>query len=277
MDFLIIVVVFTALFSSIAQMIDKKIVDRGISRGFYFYLMCLSMIPFSLFFVFLEFISGNLRFEFNFIAIVLLILSMIFRYIKQNSVVGILTYLNSYENAAYMTLGIILAYLIDIFIGTATYNIYSIFAIVYILCGVFIIADSKLKIKNLKKDLVIRIVTTLIISYLTYYALKYVSNALFLLIVNLVLTLIFTKNYSLSYYSKNCDIVKLAFLQQTFGSVNLYLTNYIISSSVTLSSCIQPASLIFLLFFAVVIQKTEHPKIIQIIGIISIIAGLCLI
>ncbi len=277
MNNLIIIVIIAAIINSIAQVIDKKIVKKGIKRKDYFYLMCLSMIPFALIMTIIEYKTGNLKFEFNILLIVLLILAMIFRYIKQNTVVGCLKHLNPYEDAAYMTIGIVFAYIIDVFLGSQTLLIDSAFAIISILLGVFFIADSKLKLNNLKKDLFIRITATLIISYITYFALKYISNALFLLIINLILTLSFSVKYKKEYYIKNKNIVKWVFIQQSFGFIYLYLTNYIISNSVTLSSCISPTALIFLLIIAIISNKHEKPKLIQIIGVIGIVLGLFLL
>lgn len=275
MNYLTIILVITALLSSIAQIIDKKLVSNSITKQDYFYLMSLSMIPFASIMVYIEYINNKLRFDCSLILFILIVLAMVLRYVKQNSIVGSLKHLTPYENAAYMTTSIILAYSIDIFIGSKTLSYVAITSICLILCGVFCIANSKKRPTGLIKYMTTRIVATLLISYTTYYALVHISNALFILIVNLLLTIIFSGKYKINYYKENSNIIKLVFLQQSFGFSYLYLYNYLVSSSVTIAYYVQPTALIFLLLTAT--SSKEKPKMIQVIGIICIIIGLILI
>lgn len=112
----------------------------------------------------------------------------------------------------------------------------------------FVIADSKIKIKikikNLQKDLLIRISTSLLMSYVTHFILQYWSNVVFISILNLLLTIAFSKEYNFKYHIKHKKILKLVFIQQIFGFCSLYLSNYLSSNSVTLSSYVRPTSII---------------------------------
>lgn len=112
--------------------------------------------------------------------------------------------------------------------------------------GVFVIADSKIKIKikNLQKDLLIRISTSLLMSYVTHFILQYWSNVVFISILNLLLTIAFSKEYNFKYHIKHKKILKWVFIQQIFGFCSLYLSNYLSSNSVTLSSYVRPTSII---------------------------------
>lgn len=85
--------------------------------------MCLSMIPFSIMMVSIECFTNQLKFEFNIIPLILLIIAMFLRYKKQHTIVGCLKYLNPYEDSAYLTLGIIIAFVIDVILGIE--SIYS--------------------------------------------------------------------------------------------------------------------------------------------------------
>lgn len=106
------VVILAALMTTIGTYIDKHLVNKGISRNDYFYYMCLSMIPFSIIMIVIEILTNNFKFEFSIIPIILLLLAMFVRYKKQQTIVGCLTHLTPYESVTYMSLGIILAFII---------------------------------------------------------------------------------------------------------------------------------------------------------------------
>ena len=280
MDRLLVVyiVIFAGIFGAISQYIDKHLVNKGISRNDYFYYMCLSMIPFSIIMVIVEYVTNKLKFELNIIPLFLLIVAMFLRYKKQHSVVGCLKHLNPYEDSAYLTLGIIIAFVIDVILGIESISIFSVLSILLTIIGVFVISNSKLKIKNLQKDLLIRISTSLLMSYVTHYMLQYWSNAVFILVMNLLLTIIFSKQYSFKYHKKQKSIIKWVFAQQFFGFCSLYMSNYLASNSVTLSSYVRPTSIIVVVIIAMFFKdKKRKPSIKQILGILLVVLGICLI
>lgn len=146
---LLYIVILAGIFGAIGQYIDKHLVNKGITRKDYFYYMCLSMIPFSIIMVIIEYLTNQLKFELNIIPFILLIIAMFLRYKKQHTIVGCLKYLNPYEESAYLTLGIIIAFVIDVILGIESIHLFSILSILLTVFGVFAIANSKLKIKNL--------------------------------------------------------------------------------------------------------------------------------
>lgn len=275
---LIYVVLLAGASGAIGQYLDKHLVNKGITRKDYFYYMCLSMIPFSLIMVVIECITGSFKFELNIIPFILLAIAMFLRYKKQHTIVGCLKYLNPYEDSAYLTLGIIIAFVIDCIIGTENITLFSILSIVFTVIGVFVISNSKIKIKNLQKDLITRIITSLLTSYVTYYMLQYWSNAVFILIMNLLLTIIFSKGYNFKYHKEQKNIIKWVFAQQLFGFSSVYLSNYLASNSVTLSSYVRPTSIIFVLIIAMFFKDKERkPTIKQIFGVLLVVIGVVLI
>lgn len=275
---LINIVILAGIFGAIGQYLDKHLVNKGITRNDYFYYMCLSMIPFSIIMVIIEYFTNQLKFELNVIPLILLIIAMFLRYKKQHTIVGCLKYLNPYEDSAYLTLGIIIAFIIDVILGIESISIFSILSILLTVIGVFAISNSKLKIKNLQKDLIIRITTSLFMSYVTHYILQYWSNALFILIMNLLLTIIFSKDYNFKYHKKQKNIIKWVFVQQAFGFCSLYMSNYLASNSVTLSSYVRPTSIIVVVMITMFFKdKQKKPNLKQIIGILFVILGICLI
>ena len=256
---MILVVFITALISSIAVYIDKHLVNRGISRKDYFYYMCFSMIPFSIIMIIVEWANNGFKFEFNIIPIILLLIAMFLRYKKQHTIVGCLTHLNPYESSTYMSLGIILAFIIDSIIGVKQFNLVSIASIVLTLIGVFTIADVKLNIKSLQKDLLIRIICEVGLGYVAHYILKYWSNAIYILLLNLSLTVLFSKGYTWKYHKEHKNIIKWVFIQQSFGFFTVYLGNYLSSNSVTLYQFVKPITIVLTIIMAY-FMKTEEKK-----------------
>lgn len=275
---LLIIVILAGISGAIGQYLDKHLVNKGITRNDYFYYMCLSMIPFSIIMVIIEYFTNQLKFEFNIIPLILLIIAMFLRYKKQHTIVGCLKYLNPYEDSAYLTLGIIIAFVIDVVLGIESISLFSILSILLTVIGVFAISNSKLKIKNLQKDLIVRIITSLLMSYVTHYMLQYWSNAVFILIMNLLLTIIFSKDYNFKYHKEQKNIIKWVFIQQAFGFCSLYMSNYLASNSVTLSSYVRPTSIIVVVIISMFFKdKDRKPTFKQIIGILLVILGICMI
>lgn len=141
------------------------------------------------------------------------------------------------------------------------------------------VSNSKIKIKNLRKDLFVRIISSLLMSYITHFILKYWSNAIFLLILNSLLVIIFSKDYKFNYHIKNINVVKWAFVQQIFGFMALYLSNYLATNSVTLSSHVRPVSMVFVLLISMLSKKKSNkPTLRQIFGVLLIVISIyCII
>lgn len=275
---IIYIIALAGLFGAIGQYLDKHLVDIGITRKDYFYYMCLTMIPFSVIMVIVEYYTNQLKFELGIVPILLLLIAMFLRYKKQHTIVGCLKYLNPYEDSAYLTLGIVVAFIIDVILGVENPGIISILSIILTLIGIFTVANSKIKIKNLQKDILIRILTSLLMSYVTYFILQYWSNAVFMLILNVLLVIIFLKGYNLQYHKDNRKIIKWTLLQQLFGFSALYLSNYLASNSVTLSSYVRPTSIVMVVMISMLYKdKTKRPTIKQLTGIALIIIGILLI
>ncbi len=275
---MILVVFITALISSIAIYIDKHLVNKGISRKDYFYYMCFSMVPFSIIMIIVETINNGIKFEFSIIPIILLIIAMFLRYKKQHTIVGCLTHLNPYESSTYMSLGIILAFIIDSIIGVKQFNLISIASITLTLIGVFTIADVKLNIKSLQKDLLIRIICEVGLGYVAHYILKYWSNAIYILLLNLSLTVLFSKGYTWKYNKEHKNIIKWVFIQQSFGFFTVYLGNYLSSNSVTLYQFVKPITIVLTIIMAYFMKTQEKkPKLKDLFAVFLVAIGIGLL
>ena len=274
----VLILVFTGLINTIAIYIDKHLINFGISRKDYFYYMCLSMIPFAFIMFIINYFTVGIKFKLNIIPMLLLIIAMIVRYFKQNAVAGIIKKLDPFENTAYMSLGLLLAYIIDIVIGVRSFSVINLLSIFTTLTGVFLLADIKLKNKRLQKDIIIKIIGELLLGYIAYFILKYWSNAIYILLLNFFLTLIFSKDYNINYHKTNKNIIKWVFIQQTFGFFYIYLYNYLSSISVTLSSYIKPITIVFAFIISFFFKEEERkPKFIDLIAIILIVIGVCIL
>lgn len=275
---ILFIIIFAALFGAIGQYVDKHLVNMGISRKDYFYYMCLSMIPFSILMIIIEIITKQFKFTLEIVPVILLLIAMFLRYNKQKTIVGCLTYLNPYEDSAYLSLGLLISFIIDVLLGIQKFRFISFISIFITIIGVFLISNSKLKIKNLKSDIFVRITTSLLMGYITHYILIYWSNALFIFMLNLFLTLLFCKDYNIKYYTKTKDIIMWCFIQQAFGFTSLYLSNILMSNSVALSNYVRPTSIIIVLIIALLLKNKEgKPTIKQVFGILLIVAGIVLI
>ncbi len=278
---MIYIIVFAAIMGTLGQLVDKHLVNLGISRKEYFYLMCLSMIPYSIVMLLIEFKTNNFYFDFQIPLVILIVLAMVFRYVKQHTVVGCLSHLNPYEDSAYLSLGIVLAYIIDVIIGSENLFIFNALSVIGIVIGVFLVSNSKLEIGQLKKDLIIRICTSLIISYITFFILKYITNASYLFIVNLALVILFTKTLLPPIVKRNKSdrnkIIKWVFIQQFCGFGTLYLSNILINYSVTLSSYVRPLTILLLVIFPYITNKKIKPTLKQLLGVILIIISIIII
>ena len=275
---ILFIIIFAALFGAIGQYVDKHLVNMGISKKDYFYYMCLSMIPFSILMIIIEIITKQFKFTLEIVPVILLLIAMFLRYNKQKTIVGCLTYLNPYEDSAYLSLGLLISFIIDVLLGIQKFRFISFISIFITIIGVFLISNSKLKIKNLKSDIFVRITTSLLMGYITHYILIYWSNALFIFMLNLFLTLLFCKDYNIKYYTKTKDIIMWCFIQQAFGFTSLYLSNILMSNSVALSNYVRPTSIIIVLIIALFLKNKEgKPTIKQVFGILLIVAGIVLI
>ena len=108
--------------------------------------------------------------------------------------------------------------------------------------------------------------------------LQYWSNAVFILVMNLLLTILFSKDYNLNYHKKQKNLIKWCFVQQLFGFSSLYMSNYLAGNSVTLSSYVRPTSIIVVVLISMFLRgKERKPNFKQIIGIIFIVIGIFLI
>lgn len=237
-----------ALFRAIDSFIDKNLTPKGISRFDYFFYMCISMLPFA----FIMMVFEPIKFVFHWAPVILLLVSALLRYLQQHAVVGIIRKVEPYQYQTYLTMGIILTYIIDCFLGTRTLTFENIISIFLVLGGVICIGDLKFRFSNLHWDILIRVFGGLLQGYITFYILKYWSNAFYIFSLNLILTVPFLKRYCAEQHPLNRgEIIRMVFIQQCFGFISVYLTNTIMAKSVTLGIYVVPTAIIiaFLMSF----------------------------
>lgn len=269
---LFIIMIIGSFCSTISTYLDKLIVSSGISKKTYFFFECLFIIPFAIFTMSFD----KIRFDFSIIPILLLFLAMIFRYYKQQSIVGILKYLEPHEVTTYMSLSILLAYIIDCIIKIKTFSLISVISIILIIYGIFSFSKVKLSLKDLKKDLIIRIITDLGIGYVAFYILKYWSNSLYILLLNIILVLVNVKNKNID-FKINKKILVIIFIQQIFNFSLIYSANYLSSSAVIYSQMIKPITLIITTLSAFLLRIKNKPNMKELINIMIVFLGLVLL
>jgi len=225
-------------------------------------------------------------FNFSYIFLLIMLASILLRYGKVTSIVSTVEYLVPFESEAYMCLGVILAYVVDCIIGVKLFSHWGVLSIIIALLGVFLIADVKLQIRKLRVNLIIRLICDVGSGYCARYALQYCSNALYILLLNVTIVLIFCWKYDFAYHRANRGVIKLVVIQQFLGFLCLFLGNIVAQQSVTAYAFIRPVSLAICVIIAyfrknevelpVKAGKPRQPKIRDVIAIAFIIAGIWL-
>ena len=264
----------TALLRAIGIFIDKVLTQKGITRFDYFVYMCFSMLPFAFIMMMIE----PIRFELNWKPILLLCAAAFLRYFQQHAVVGIVRKSEPYQYQTYLTMGIAITYITDCFLGTRLFNLQGLLSVFSVLCGILLVGNVKFERNSLNKDILMRVVCGIITGYVTFYILKYWSNALYIFILNLVLTISFVKKYSQENHKGHLNIVKWVFLQQTFGFTFLFMTNNLMAQSVTLGIYVLPVTIVLCVIFSHFKNYSEQKlDIKKILGIFMVLSGILLL
>jgi ABC-type iron transport system FetAB permease component len=180
-----------------------------------------------------------------------------------------------------MSLALIVAFLIDGMIGVRPVTAYSALSVALTLLGVFMLADVKLNIKALRKDLALRIFSDVALGYVAFYILKYWSIAFYILIMNVILTLSFIHQYTdMKQHRAKKNLILWVFIQQMAGFFAVYLGYYLASQSVTLQNYVKPLAIIFTILLAPLARKTTwhfHPKPKDVIAVCCVALGVALL
>jgi len=225
-------------------------------------------------------------FNFGYNLVLILLASLLLRYGRMTSIVSTLEHLVPYESEAYMCLGIVLAYVVDCMLGIKSFSHWGVLSVIITLLGVFLVADVKLQIKKLRVNLIIRLFCDVGLGYCARYALLYCSNAMYILMLNSMIVLIFCWRYKFNYHKEHWGILKLVIVQQFLGFICLYLGNIVAQQSVTYYAFIRPISLAVCVVTAYFYKdkavlggkygEPRQPKLKDIIAIAFIISGIYL-
>ena len=272
---IVILIFVTAFLNSVVCYVDKSIMNKGVTKKEYFYYTCLTMLPFAISMIIFKATTGSLKFSIGIVPFLLLALAMFLRYKKQFAIAGMSRALKPFENVCYMSLGLLLAYLVDLLIGLKHFNLVAVSSILITLIGVFSLAGVKLKLKSLRRDLMVRIACEIGLGYVAHFILSYWSNELYILFNNLLLVILFQQKSSKKKPDKK--IIGMFFLQQLFGFGYIYLYNYLSSFSVTTSSFVKPVTILVTVIISFFMGKKTMPTIKDLAAILMIIIGVILI
>lgn len=272
---IVILIFVTAFLNSVVCYVDKSIMNKGVTKKEYFYYTCLTMLPFAISMIIFKATTGSLKFSIGIVPFLLLALAMFLRYKKQFAIAGMSRALKPFENVCYMSLGLLLAYLVDLLIGLKHFNLVAVSSILITLIGVFSLAGVKLKLKSLRRDLMVRIACEIGLGYVAHFILSYWSNELYILFNNLLLVILCKQKSS----NKKTDkkTIGMFFVQQLFGFGYIYLYNYLSSFSVTTSSFVKPVTILVTVIISFFMGKKAMPTIKNLIAILMIIIGVILI
>ncbi len=114
--------------------------------------------------------------------------------------------------------------------------------------------------------------------YVAHYILKYWSNAIYILLLNLSLTILFSKGYTWKYHKERKNIIKWVFIQQSFGFFTVYLGNYLSSNSVTLYQFVKPITIVLTIIMAYFMKTQEKkPKLKDLFAVFLVAVGIGLL
>ena len=275
-------VALSSLVLAVQSYVEKRAVSSGVSRHDFFFYACSCLVPFAAIMIFLT----PFYFNFSYILVIILLVSIVLRYGKMTSIVSTVEHLVPYESEAYMCFSVVLAYIIDCILGIKDFSYWGVLSVFITLFGVFLIADVKLQIKKLRINLLIRIICDVGLGYCARYALIYCSNAMYIFLTNLLIILIFCWRYKFEYHKNNWNKIKLVIVSQFLGFLYLYIGNIVAQQSVTAYAFVRPFSLALCVVIAFFYKdqavsgslsgEPRQPKVKDVIAIVFIIAGICL-
>jgi len=264
---------FTAIFWTVQAYAEKRTVTAGIARRDFFFYSCLCLLPFAA----LMLPLSPFLWKPSLWLIPIFAASVLLRYGKLTAIVPTTEKLVPYESQAYMCLGVFLAYVIDGIAGIRAFSVWGVLSVLLAVGGVFLMADVKLRLRKLRVQLLVRILCDVGGGFLTRYALLYCSNALYILLLNAVIVLLWLPRCSLRSYKENSPALKLVFVQQLLGFACLFLGNMAAQKSVTLYAFIRPITLAFCILLAFLTKKEARtPKIKDFLAAAYIGAGMYL-
>ncbi|MBQ8932084.1 MAG: hypothetical protein IJ045_06600 [Ruminiclostridium sp.] len=188
----------------------------------------------------------------------------------------ILREMSAFELKAWLGLTLFFSYATDIFIGTSTFNIVKIIAIIITAVGLFMIAKSENGHINYRK-IIIPLFFYLLAKYgygiIITASKQYVSSYLALLLGLILLALILIP------FAKPIKLFKTKFKGSMFvaltkipNAIGLVLENMVIAISMTNYSFIQPMIMVTLFFIGII--RKESTKALNIAGGIICILGI---
>ncbi len=228
-------------------------------------ILLLFMLPFS-----------DTHFILSWQAILAVILIAVSKLLEFKLATIILREMSAFELKAWLGLCLFLSYATDIFIGTSTFNIIKIIAIIVTAVGLFMIAKSENEHINYKK-IIIPLFFYLLAKYgygmIITASAEYISSYLALLFGLILLAIVLIP------FAKPITLFKTKFKGSMFvaltkipNAIGLVLENMVIATSMTNYAFIQPMIMVTLFFIGII--RKESTKLLNIIGGIICIIGI---
>lgn len=228
-------------------------------------ILLLFMLPFS-----------DTHFILSWQAVLAIILLAVSKLLEFKLATVILMEMSAFELKAWLGLCLFLSYATDIFIGTSTFNIIKIIAIIVTAIGLFMIAKSENGHINYKK-IVIPLFFYLVAKYgygmIITASAEYISSYLALLFGLILLAILLIP------FAKPITLFKTKFKGSMFvaltkipNAIGLVLENMVIATSMTNYAFIQPMIMVTLFFIGIIRKESTKP--LNIIGGIICIIGI---
>ncbi|MGD9901640.1 MAG: hypothetical protein AB7S44_03800 [Spirochaetales bacterium] len=251
--------------------LSKKYIMRGMDYKEYFYYVTVALLPLSL----IMFLFYPFYISISFLSVSIIMASVMVRFIGSVSYTLAVKKTSPLEISAYSTFAILITYFVDSFIGSVSFNIWALVSLFIIILGCILIAREQLDFKNVEGALFVKIVTDVLKGYLTYFALKEMSSAMYIFLMAFISVLImvpFTKKFITFNFNK----LKQGTYLQLLGIMDLALLNLLASNSATLYMLRVPAVMVttFLLSFFIKKDVGNKPDKLEFLGSMVVFTGL---
>lgn len=216
------------------------------------------------------------QFTFSWIAVLILLLSVLVRGLNLFFFAKGLNTLSPMEITSIISLSAIFTYFYDVLMGRLTFSILSVIFLLLIVLGCFILTKGKIGFKEAKISILITIVTQVGRGILANFAMQHMNSATYLFLmagITLIVLLPFVKVFKPTKFS-----MVEGFKLQILGTIGFLIEMVLAKESVTLFMLTSPAIMISTIFLTLIFKKGvgNIPQKRQILGSAVIVVGMIL-
>lgn len=270
---MILILISIVIFKLVVTVLNKFFLVKDITPSQYLLVQTLVITLLSP----ILFLIEPFSFQLNVVSVIILVLIALFRALDLKTYSFALKTISPLEMICYLSVTIIMAYVVDMFLGITVFNIFVMMAIFITLVGTFIIARSRILKKEVSISIALLLVAVVAKGYLILWSTQYMSATAYL-----SLTFFITSVFLVAKNPKAVKQIpkyawKATFVIQAVELVILYLGTILISQgSVTLNQFTYPATLFATILLTPVLDRKlkEKPSKRKYVGATIVLLGI---